>query len=281
MQTPICAGFRNHADALASIPAPGLIPWPLIPQELFVAAMPTYTNNGDADVMVFPGLSYGRTTVPVTWSAIGCKDANGHRARNCWFNDMTSFSNAGGAGFVSIRAGSPLPIFDLNAPIQSTADAFTSRVEDDYSVWKPLQSVPFTAMINSGAPSDTSYLPAGDVGDIWRFVGTTASENSIVAADPEGTPTTLTTAIDATTTPATIDVGDTSNRRAAGYVVIGGTEIFHYTSKTATQLTGTIVREQFKVPSKVRHFVGEAVVQARFWTVINGAALDWGYDIPS
>ena len=279
-QTAICAGFRNHADALTAIPSPGLIPWPLIPQEIFTTSMPIYAANGDSDVMVCPGLAYGRATAPATWPNIGCKDANGHRARNCWVNDMVTFSNVGGAGLISVRAGSPLPVFSTMDPTLTPANTYTSRIEDDYAVWKPLQAVPFGDTVYGGSQYDTSYLPAGDVGDVWRFLGTTASENSIVVADPEGIPTTLTTAINATATPATIDVGDTSNLLATGYVVIGAGEIFHYTSKNATQLTGTITRENFKVPSKVRHFVGEEVRQARFFVIINGAALDWGYDVP-
>jgi hypothetical protein len=113
--------------------------------------------------------------------------------------------------------------------------------------------------------------------DWYRFRGSALSENLLLAAD-YSTQTLLAVALDNTTTPSAISLTSSIAFASSGYVIIEN-EIIKYTGISGNTLVG-ITRAMYGT-SMQKHFVGDAVQQGLWFTVINGGALLTGYNKPS
>lgn len=257
VQASISAGFANNAKALAAMPTPGRSSYPLIPIEAFVTTLPaTYPATG------YPSHMYALPATPRYLAYYSSKENNGHAFRGEWCNGLVSTYAGFYTGETSVSLDSSLPATDASN-------------RDDYQVYRIAN---LTSKIYSSGQG-TEMIPASDAGDIWVWNGTASEEQSILVPDPETTPATLTAAIDASSAITTITGDNLSNLRSSGYVVVGR-EPFIYTGNTGTQLTG-VTRGQFNATLKSEHFAGDKIYQGRFFVKLLGAALDWGYSLPS
>ena len=147
-----------------------------------------------------------------------------------------------------------------------------SLVGNDYQIHR-VNCV--TETIGSGDTSITPIIPALNINDWYKFVGTATDEALLLVADTLVTSTATTILYPAD---IALTIASTTGFQSAGYIVIEG-EIIQYTGLSGGNTFTGCTRGVYGTTATT-HFIGDLVCQGMWFTKINGGALLCGYAKP-
>ena len=262
---PIHACYGTHSYAVSSVPD---TVFPIAPIELVVGydglsstsvsyATPAKTYVLSPYIALLPSF-------PNLSNYQGGMIGNGASSRNTFYEAYNAYNNVGGIAAVPLVASG----------IYATSNNDT----DDFQIHKMVMNGNFNTngFLDTTSPNTASIVPALEITDWYKFVGTATNESLALVADTVAA-TTLSSGLDSTTAYTTITVADASSFAATGFIIIEG-EIFQYSSKAGNVLTISYRAKYGSVGAY--HWAGDKVYQGLWFTIINGGALFCGYTKP-
>lgn len=272
---PLHACWADHTKALAVMPTTFDPRWCGV-NELLVGYDNAATSNLSvaipAKMMVLPSKMSTSPTQAYDMlgsSFYGVFAASGFRYRN-QFCDM-----------ITPSTGSPF--FNTFAPLAASGifAGTNEQAADDFQIHRMAMQGTAEVVLSCASPAENNIAavtPALDITDWYKFRGTATNESLALVADTVNL-TTLGQAMDDTTAYTTLNIGSTAGFAAAGFIVIEN-EIIQYTGLSGGDTLTGVTRARYGT-AKQQHWVGDAVYQGLWFTIINGGALLCGPTKPS
>jgi hypothetical protein len=261
---PCHACYGNNAEALVQMPANDHTLLPVTPIELVVGYDDIATNTG----------GYGKIT---HWWVVYPDYGNRFGVLNpeTDYQSCNVFTKHGISGYVSDTMGNVSSFADINITMKSEGLFSDGDNGNMYTIHRLTMNsdTTWTYTLTMGA-NGRGIVPELTNLDWYRYVGTLANEQLVLAASTDFTTTITSTA---SATDDTLTVASTTGFPATGYIVADG-EVIQYTGTTPTSFTGCTRGKYATNP--VSQLNGTTVNVAMWLVKINTGLLLAGYQKP-
>lgn len=260
---PFHACYGSNTDAIAQIPTNDHELLPLTPIELVVGYDDSVNNTG------------GLGKITHWWVSFPDAPRFGLLNPDCDDQSCNVFTKHAISGYITDAMGSSTSIGDVNVVMRAEGLFCGGDTGTMYNIHR-LSMVPdplWQDMYNSNT-NGRGLAPVLTGLDWYRYVGSLASEQLILAASTD-----FTTAMTATAsaTDVTLTVASTTGFPDTGYIIIDG-EVIQYAGKTPTSFTGC-TRGKYST-SPMSQLNGTLVCIAMWLVKINTGLLLAGYQKP-
>lgn len=262
---PIHACYGDNTKALAALPTSGFAQ-PCTPIELLIGWDDVSTNSGS-------GARATHVWAVANWTSQGIINTTNGGSGSYDTNWANAFSKS--------RVRDKLLDYYMHSGYYQNSNVTLfgsnmfnggSNVGNDFQIHR-VNCAGETIGGNDG--SIVPIVPALDITDWYKFVGTATDESLMMVADSNMS--CLVSSIVASSDNV-IHVNSTTGFQTNGYVIIEG-EIIKYTNITSNTFTGCT--RAFGSTTATAHFTGDLVSQGLWFTKINGGALHCGYTPPT